>query len=98
MYVYHGHGRRSPREERDIKRAYTVGRGAFFAKHVLHKDAALRRTIRWEIQSEIRSFLHGEAASLRRLGWLVSGFLRYSFLRASQAIRFSAPPADPGPD
>jgi cellulose synthase/poly-beta-1,6-N-acetylglucosamine synthase-like glycosyltransferase len=92
LYVYHGHGRRSHREEIDTKRAYTVGRGAFFAKHVLHGGAALRRTIRWEIQSEIRSLLHGDSGSLRRLGWLMSGFLRYAFLRASQAMRLSATP------
>jgi GT2 family glycosyltransferase len=97
LYVYHGHGRRSPREETDIKRAYTVGRGAFFAKHIFHGDAALVRTIYWEIQSEIRSLCHGDAASLRRLAWLASGFLRYSFLRASQAMKLSAPPAAPGP-
>ena len=95
LYVYHGHGRRLPQEEIDIKRAYTVGRGAFFAKHVLHGDAALRRTIRWEIQSEIRSFFHGDGASLRRLGWLASGFLHYFFLRASQAMKLSATPAAP---
>jgi len=93
LYVYHGHGRRFHHEEIDIKRAYTVGRGAFFAKHVLDGDAALTRTIRWEIQSEIRNFFHGEVASLRRLGWLASGFLRYSFIRGSQAIRLSTAPA-----
>jgi len=94
LYVYHGHGRRLHREELDIKRAYTVGRGAFFAKHVLHGDPTLTRTIRWEIQSEVRSFFHGDGASLRRLGWLASGFLRYSLIRASQAMR---PPATLAP-
>ncbi len=93
LYVYHGHGRRLPQEEIDIKRGYTVGRGAFFAKHVLHGGPALTRTIRWEIQSEIRNFFHGEGASLRRLGWLASGFFRYLFLRVSQALRLSATPA-----
>jgi len=97
LYVYHGHGRSSPREEMDIKRAYIVGRGAFFAKHFLHGEAALQRTIRWEVQSEIRSFFGGDGASLRRLGWLASGFLRYSFLRVFQAMGFSATPGVPRP-
>ena len=88
LFVYHGHGRQSAAQEVRIKRSYTMGRGAFFAKQILKRDRLILGMMYWELRSETRN-LFGERwqSSAQQLSWLLSGFFTYSLIRASQVLR-----------
>jgi hypothetical protein len=59
-----------------------VGRGAFFAKHILRGDATIAKEMYWNVCTEARDvFRPGGAESLRHLAWLASGFLLYPLAR-----------------
>lgn len=51
VLVYHNHGRRSETDVVNLSRKYLRGRGAFYAKHVLHGDRVALRMAYWEIRS-----------------------------------------------
>jgi cellulose synthase/poly-beta-1,6-N-acetylglucosamine synthase-like glycosyltransferase len=86
LFVYHAHGRQSEKHSAEIRRLYTVGRGAFFAKHVLQGDSRIAREMYWNVRTEIRDVVRpGRTESLRHLAWLASGFFRYSLARITGA-------------
>ncbi|MGI9331341.1 MAG: glycosyltransferase family 2 protein [Gammaproteobacteria bacterium] len=45
----HAHGRRGEAQARELAKAYTHGRGAFLAKHILRGDGLMLRRFRWEL-------------------------------------------------
>jgi glycosyltransferase involved in cell wall biosynthesis len=84
MFVLHAHGRRSAEDGAAIKRAYVVGKGAFFAKYVLSGDTRIAKEMYWEVRSGARDvFRSGGGRSLRHLAWLATGFLKYPLARLS---------------
>jgi GT2 family glycosyltransferase len=51
VLVYHNHGRRTDRQQRAIEKAYVIGRGAFYCKHIISKDRNVLKMAYWEICS-----------------------------------------------
>lgn len=45
--VYHDHGRRGDNVVRQLRKQYDLGRGAYYAKHVLRSDTRRRALQRW---------------------------------------------------
>jgi GT2 family glycosyltransferase len=77
--VYHNHGRTSEADLVRLNRLYVIGRGAFYAKHILQGDGAVLKLAYWETRNTLRSLLR-DAAVLRpvraqttRLAWLARG-------------------------
>ena len=48
LLVQHNHGRRSPDQLRAVYAGYYAGRGAFYAKYILRRDALVLRWAYWE--------------------------------------------------
>jgi glycosyltransferase involved in cell wall biosynthesis len=83
VFVYHNHGRRTPREEVQIRRAYAVGYGAFSAKHILRGDRFVLQRFYWALDDGIRSWMRGTGKFGARYPlWLLRGSIGYAFSRA----------------
>jgi GT2 family glycosyltransferase len=50
ILVYHNHGRRSDLDAQSLKRKYLLGRGAFYAKHILRADTTALKMAYWELR------------------------------------------------
>ena len=84
MFVLHAHGRRSVEDGASIRRAYVIGKGAFFAKYVLSGDTKIAKEVYWNLRADARDlFRAGSGESLSRLVWLMIGFWRYPLARLS---------------
>ena len=91
--VYHHHGRKTKREERDLRKEYDFGRGAYYAKYILRSDSRRKFVKAW-----MSSIINGAArGSLKSRCWRLSesfrelcGGLSYLAMRASAARRASA--------
>ncbi len=79
VLVFHHHGRRTRAAEDRLSRAYNVGRGAFYAKHMLRGDRFAARLMFWTLRSRWRQVRRGGglAWASRSSGWLLAGFLRF---------------------
>ena len=49
LLVRHNHGRRSPDQLRAVYAGYYAGRGAFYTKYILRRDALVLRWAYWEV-------------------------------------------------
>jgi GT2 family glycosyltransferase len=47
VLVYHHHGRKTKREERDLRKTYDVGRGAYYTKYILRSDSRSKYIKHW---------------------------------------------------
>jgi GT2 family glycosyltransferase len=52
--VYHNHGRRTNPQVYDLNRGYTIGKGAFFCKHILNGDVNILKNAYWDISATLR--------------------------------------------
>lgn len=81
--VYHNHGRRTEAEVWSLTRSYTVGRGAFYCKHVLQKDRHILKFAFWEargLAGVVASRLQGirrRKKAFSSLGFLLLGVCHY---------------------
>jgi glycosyltransferase involved in cell wall biosynthesis len=72
LVVYHHHGRKTKREERDLWKTYDKGRGAYFAKYILRGDSRSKYIRRW-----LSSIKHGATSGgLKTRVWRVRQSLR----------------------
>lgn len=95
LVVEHDHGRRTQEDELRVRRGYTVGRGAFFAKHILGGDALMARVMYWELDNGFQALLSRTGKfRWRHPVWLLKGFLGYCWVRVRRAFRPS--PKDQG--
>jgi glycosyltransferase involved in cell wall biosynthesis len=88
VLVYHNHGRRTHEAGAALLRSYNIGRGAFYAKHLLSGDMFAARLMYWTISSRMRLFFRGRnmAGCCRNTGYLIGGFLAYVAYRVSCAF------------
>ncbi len=91
LLVYHHHGRKTRAEETALSRNYAWGRGAYFAKYILHP--------RTRLQYLRRCYWHWRAVSLRVVRLELWGALRYVLTRlfaaGDGAPRVPVRPPDP---
>lgn len=85
---FHKHGRRTPEAEKALLRDYNIGRGAFYAKHLLSGDVFAAKLMYWTVASRARLFLRGRhvAQICRTTGWLIAGFTSYILYRIVCAL------------
>lgn len=57
ILVYHNHGRRTPAEAKALMTRYQIGRGAFYAKHVLAGDTRAWRYTYWDYYNCLRGLI-----------------------------------------
>lgn len=57
VLVHHNHGRRSPLQISAVRAGYLRGRGAFYAKQLLQRDALASRWAYWEILANLKRWL-----------------------------------------
>jgi glycosyltransferase involved in cell wall biosynthesis len=82
LSVQHDHQRHSEEDRLKLAKVYLVGRGAFYAKHVLRRDGTAARGIYWELREASRAlFERKDRLGWRHGFWLLSGFLRYSMFK-----------------
>jgi GT2 family glycosyltransferase len=55
--LYHNHGRRGEEQVASVHRGYLIGRGAFYCKHMLKRDATVMRWAYWECRAEFLRML-----------------------------------------
>jgi hypothetical protein len=84
MSAFHNHGRRTLEAEKRIRRSYTVGRGAFYAKHTLRRDWSAPRAMYWELlwvlrNRDIKTIVH-------HMAWLLRGFIHYVLVRSTKVL------------
>lgn len=79
--VYHNHGRQTDDEILKLNRQYLIGRGAFYAKHILNADRDVLRMAYWEASNVVKSLVRDFVAGRRikpqwqRLSWLARGIV-----------------------
>ena len=79
LFVHHDHGRQSPQDRRKIMRDYTLGRGAFYAKHAGAGDRTALRAMYWELLEARKSLLApGDELGWRHLAWLGRAICGYT--------------------
>ncbi len=90
LFVHHDHGRCTPEAKLKLARDYVVGRGAFYAKHVLGRDGQAAREMYWEMTKGLADLFHpADELGWRFLAWLLKGFLGYCLLRCSRYVKAS---------
>jgi glycosyltransferase involved in cell wall biosynthesis len=88
LFVFHDHGRRSEEASRQIRRGYLIGRGAFYARHVLRADLAVGRAIYWEMRTLLFDLLRRkERRDWQQLSWLLRGLFGYAFMKVTSLLR-----------
>src|SRR5215471_2716832 len=79
LFVHHDHGRRSQQDRRKVMRDYTLGRGAFYAKHACARDKAALRAMYWELLEARKSLLTlSDDLGWRHLAWLSQAICGYT--------------------
>jgi glycosyltransferase involved in cell wall biosynthesis len=87
LFVHHDHGQRTPEAARKVLREYLLGRGAFYAKHVLRGDKQVARAMYWELDELARAlFRKNSRHGWRPMAWLFTGFVGYLLLRAGRGL------------
>lgn len=98
LFVLHDHGRRTREAEQKITRGYVLGRGAFYAKHILRGDRKAAQCMYWEIWEIFRDLFERKyQTGWKQLPWLLTGFVGYSLLRGARTIRSGFGHAPPFP-
>ena len=88
LFVHHDHGRRTENDKVKLARGYIMGRGAFYAKHILRGDLTVARAMYWEIGGALRALRQGRHdLGWKHIGWLLQGFLHYPIHRTLAAAR-----------
>ncbi|MGH9689645.1 MAG: glycosyltransferase [Candidatus Acidiferrales bacterium] len=84
LFVYHDHGRRTSEAGLKLRRDYAVGRGGFYAKHILLGDIlALKcmcEEMLWSIQNRALRYW------LQELRWLFRGFTSYCLVWSARHL------------
>ena len=87
LFVFHDHGRRTQSAGVKVRRGYAVGRGAFYAKHLLKGNllvlGAIRREVGWVLTAVLG---HEGELGWRPLGWLLRGFFGYWRMRTVRRL------------
>ena len=80
-------------------RGYVLGRGAFYAKHILRGDRKAAQCMYWEMWEIFRDLFERKyQTGWKQLLWLLTGFVAYSLVRGARTIRSGfghAPPFPP---
>jgi GT2 family glycosyltransferase len=83
--VYHDHGRRTDLDQAKLRRAYAIGTGAFYFKHILRGNADAMRLAYWDVRRLLARTMRGSESAgaptdnMRHIGYLAQGALRYSW-------------------
>jgi GT2 family glycosyltransferase len=83
LFVYHNHGRRTQDAGTRLRRGYVLGRGAFYAKHILGGDRLALQAMYWELVSTLRS---RSFKTYRHFWWLFQGFVGCCLVRAVRLV------------
>ena len=90
LKVYHHHGRKTKREERELWKGYDKGRGAYYTKYILRSDSRLKYIRGWmrsiiigAIKGGLKERLWRVRQSLREL----CGGLHYAAARLRANVR-----------
>lgn len=89
ILVFHNHGRKTQQQAKDLMTRYQIGRGAFYAKHMLAGDARAWRYTYWEYYKGLRTFI-GSLLSWKAAKAELCTLINYSrgilrFVRARRA-------------
>lgn len=93
LIVYHDHGRRGARDLAKLRRAYAVGRGAFYFKHILRGDADAMRLAYWDVRRLLTRALIGRESvkaptdNLRQVCYLARGALTYQWIKILSVVK-----------
>lgn len=85
--IYHNHGRQTESDEAKLRRAYAIGTGAFYCKHIFRRDPEAMRLAYWEVRRLLKRATVGvERAgiptdNIRQIRYLTLGALHYSLIR-----------------
>src|SRR5579862_7434013 len=77
LFVFHAHGRKSPEDGLKLKCNYIMGRGAFYAKHILRRDKPAAKAMYWEL-----NWWWANRNSTGGQAWLWKGFAAYVLVRS----------------
>lgn len=66
LLVYHNHGRRLDTQVATLLRGYTIGRGAFYSKHIVNGDSVMLKMAYWEISALLKAVLNGSYGNWTR--------------------------------
>lgn len=87
LLVYHNHGRRLDAQVAALLRGYTIGRGAFYSKHIVQGDSVMLKMAYWELSALLKAVLKGSYGNWTRqktlnyLRDLFVGGYYYTFFR-----------------
>jgi len=87
LLVYHNHGRRLDAQVATLLRGYTIGRGAFYSKHIVQGDSVMLKMAYWELSALLKAVLKGSYGNWTRpktvnyLRDLFVGGCYYTFFR-----------------
>lgn len=93
IVVYHNHGRKTPTEAEELTAGYQIGRGAFYAKHILAGDRRIQRYTYWDYYNGLRALvtrpfsLRKAKAELRVLSNYSRGAFRFLRTRSTAGIK-----------
>jgi glycosyltransferase involved in cell wall biosynthesis len=89
VLALHNHGRRTPKAERSLLRAYNIGAGAFYAKVAMSGDVLGAKLMYWVLDGRARELLRVEnvVRNCRNTAWLIAGFVGYAACRCWQRAR-----------
>ena len=77
IVLYHHHGRRTAQQRDTLFRSYRIGRGAFYAKHILQSDRRVLRLAFWEMHGLLRNII-GNIARFRETSAEIHGLFDVS--------------------
>lgn len=90
LFILHDHGRRTQEAWKKVAKDYVVGRGAFYAKHILHGDFLALREMYWELVTDLREIWRRQSRlGWRGTTWLLKGFFGYCLMRAARTFRLA---------
>jgi hypothetical protein len=70
VVVLHNHGRKTDDQVKRVLSGYTQGRGAFYCKHILLRDARVARHLFWELRTHAARWLEA-GVTTRRAGRVI---------------------------
>jgi glycosyltransferase involved in cell wall biosynthesis len=88
--IFHHHGRKTKREERDLRKTYDEGRGAYYVKYILRSDSREKYIRGWVSSIKHGAFsgsLKSRSWHLRKLFRELCGGLLYIAMRASHKCK-----------
>ncbi len=87
LFALHDHGRRSVQDRIALERGYVLGRGAFYAKHILRGDASVCRQMYWELANYLRPLREKSGVDWASFLLLWKGFFGYAVFGLFQNTR-----------